>query len=182
MVTRLASRLSIDFGFRLPSAMDNRPLDFGEFEKRIDKILYVSATPAEYEQKHQEARAEQIIRPTGLLDPPIEVRPVAGQVDDLYNEIQQEVKKKNKVLVTTLTKRMAEELTDYLRGMDVKVKYLHSILRPLSVRRLFEIFEWVSLMFWLVSTCHVKVWIFQRLLWLPFWMQIRKVSYVRKPR
>lgn len=122
----------IDFGFRLPSAMDNRPLDFGEFEKRIDKILYVSATPAEYEQKHQEARAEQIIRPTGLLDPPIEVRPVAGQVDDLYNEIQQEVKKKNKVLVTTLTKRMAEELTDYLRGMDVKVKYLHSDIKTIE--------------------------------------------------
>ncbi len=116
----------IDYGFRLPSAMDNRPLDFSEFEKRVDKIMYVSATPGVYEKEHEENRLEQVIRPTGLLDPPIEVRPVEGQVDDLYNEIKKETEKKNKILVTTLTKRMAEELTDYLRGLDVKVKYLHS--------------------------------------------------------
>ena len=116
----------IEFGFRLPSAMDNRPLNFDEYETHLDKVLFVSATPGPYEDEHEEARAEQIIRPTGLLDPPIDVRPVEGQVDDLYREINVEVSKGNKVLVTTLTKRMAENLTDYLRKLDVKVKYLHS--------------------------------------------------------
>ena len=122
----------IDYGFRLPSAMDNRPLNFEEFEERVDKILYVSATPGPYEDEHEEARTEQIIRPTGLLDPPIDVRPIAGQVDDLYSEISSEVEKGNKVLVTTLTKRMAEELTEYLRGLNVKVKYLHSDIDTLE--------------------------------------------------
>ena len=116
----------IDFGFRLPSAMDNRPLNFEEFEERIDRALFVSATPGEYEALHEEGRAEQVIRPTGLLDPEISVRPVEGQIDDLYNEIKIETEKGNKVLVTTLTKRMAEELTNYLRELDIKVKYLHS--------------------------------------------------------
>ncbi len=122
----------IDYGFRLPSAMDNRPLNFEEFEERVDKILYVSATPAQYEKDTEENRAEQIIRPTGLLDPEIEVRPVEGQIDDLYSEIKKETEKGNKVLVTTLTKRMAEELTDYLRGLDIKVKYLHSDIDTLE--------------------------------------------------
>ncbi len=122
----------IDFGFRLPSAMDNRPLNFTEFEERIDKIMYVSATPGDYEAEHEENRAEQILRPTGLLDPEVVVRPVEGQVDDLYKEIRNETSKGNKVLVTTLTKRMAEELTDYLRGLDVKVKYLHSDIDTLE--------------------------------------------------
>ncbi|MCR5213137.1 MAG: excinuclease ABC subunit UvrB [Eubacterium sp.] len=122
----------IEFGFRLPSAMDNRPLNFEEYEDRLDKVLFVSATPGPYEVEHEEARAEQIIRPTGLLDPPIEVRPVAGQVDDLYKEINNEINKGNKVLVTTLTKRMAEELTEYLRGLNVKVKYLHSDIDTLE--------------------------------------------------
>ena len=116
----------INFGFRLPSAMDNRPLNFEEFEERTDKILFVSATPADYEKEHEEGRTEQVIRPTGLLDPEVDVRPVTGQIEDLFSEIQKETSKGNKVLVTTLTKRMAEELTDYLRGLDVKVKYLHS--------------------------------------------------------
>ncbi|MBQ1328602.1 MAG: excinuclease ABC subunit UvrB [Eubacterium sp.] len=122
----------IDYGFRLPSAMDNRPLNFEEFEERVDKILYVSATPAQYEKDTEENRAEQIIRPTGLLDPKIEVRPVEGQIDDLYSEIKKETEAGNKVLVTTLTKRMAEELTDYLRGLDIKVKYLHSDIDTLE--------------------------------------------------
>ncbi|MCR5149149.1 MAG: excinuclease ABC subunit UvrB [Eubacterium sp.] len=116
----------IDFGFRLPSAMDNRPLNFEEFEDRIDKALFVSATPGDYEKEHEENRVEQVIRPTGLLDPMIDVRPVEGQIDDLYSEIRKETAEGHKVLVTTLTKRMAEELTDYLKGLDVKVKYLHS--------------------------------------------------------
>ena len=122
----------IDFGFRLPSAMDNRPLNFDEFEERIDRVLYVSATPGPYEEEQEELRAEQIIRPTGLLDPAIDVRPVEGQIDDLYAEIRKETEQGHKILVTTLTKRMAEQLTDYLRGMDVKVKYLHSDIDTLE--------------------------------------------------
>jgi len=122
----------IDFGFRLPSAMDNRPLNFDEFEERIDRALYVSATPGPYEAEQEELRAEQIIRPTGLLDPAIDVRHVEGQIDDLYAEIRKETEQGHKILVTTLTKRMAEQLTEYLRGMDVKVKYLHSDIDTLE--------------------------------------------------
>ena len=122
----------VDFGFRLPSAKDNRPLNFEEFEQKIDQLLFVSATPSDYEQEHEMLRAEQIIRPTGLLDPQIEVRPVEGQIDDLLQEINREVEKNNKVLVTTLTKRMAEDLTSYLKEMGVKVKYLHSDIDTLE--------------------------------------------------
>ena len=116
----------VDYGFRLPSAKDNRPLNFEEFESMIDQMMFVSATPNVYEQEHELGRAEQIIRPTGLLDPEVEVRPVEGQIDDLITEINKEVAKKNKVLVTTLTKRMAEDLTDYMRDVGIRVKYLHS--------------------------------------------------------
>ncbi len=116
----------VDYGFRLPSAKDNRPLSFDEFESKIDQMLFVSATPSTYEAEHELDRAEQIIRPTGLLDPEVLVRPVEGQIDDLLGEIRKETKNGNKVLVTTLTKRMAEDLTDYLKDVDVKVKYLHS--------------------------------------------------------
>ncbi len=116
----------VDYGFRLPSAKDNRPLNFEEFESKIDQMLFVSATPNVYEEEHEMLRAEQIIRPTGLLDPKIEVRPVEGQIDDLLAEVHKEIANGNKVLVTTLTKRMAEDLTDYMREVGVKVKYLHS--------------------------------------------------------
>ena len=116
----------VDFGFRLPSAKDNRPLNFEEFEGKIDQMMFVSATPAEYEKNHELLRAEQIIRPTGLLDPEAEVRPTEGQIDDLISEIKKETSKKNKILVTTLTKRMAEDLTDYMREVGIRVKYLHS--------------------------------------------------------
>ena len=116
----------VDYGFRLPSALDNRPLNFNEFEQHIDKMMFVSATPSVYEEEHELLRAEQIIRPTGLLDPQVEVRPVEGQIDDLIGEINQEVEKKNKVMVTTLTKRMAEDLTDYMKEVGIRVKYLHS--------------------------------------------------------
>ena len=116
----------VDYGFRLPSAKDNRPLRFDEFEGMIDQMLFVSATPNTYEEEHELLRAEQIIRPTGLLDPEISVRPIEGQIDDLITEINKEVEKKNKVLVTTLTKRMAEDLTDYMRDVGIRVKYLHS--------------------------------------------------------
>ena len=122
----------VDYGFRLPSAKDNRPLNFGEFESKIDQMLFVSATPNIYEKEHELLRAEQIIRPTGLLDPEVEVRPVEGQIDDLIGEVNQEISKKNKVLITTLTKKMAEDLTDYMREVGIRVKYLHSDIDTLE--------------------------------------------------
>ncbi len=122
----------VDFGFRLPSALDNRPLNFSEFEEKIDQLLFVSATPGEYEAEHELLRAEQIIRPTGLLDPEITVRPIEGQIDDLIAEIHKETAKKHKVLVTTLTKRMAEDLTKYLKEAEIRVKYLHSDIDTLE--------------------------------------------------
>ena len=125
-------RTLVDYGFRLPSALDNRPLNFQEFEGKIDKVLFVSATPSVYESEHEQLRAEQMIRPTGLLDPKIEVRPVAGQVDDLVSEVNREVDGGNKVLITTLTKRMAEDLTDYMREAGVRIRYLHSDIDTLE--------------------------------------------------
>ena len=122
----------VDYGFRLPSAKDNRPLNFEEFESKINQVLFVSATPGVYEEEHELLRAEQVIRPTGLLDPEVEVRPVEGQIDDLIGEIKAEISKKNKVLVTTLTKRMAEDLTDYMREIGIHVKYLHSDIDTLE--------------------------------------------------
>lgn len=122
----------VNFGFRLPSAKDNRPLNFQEFEGKIDQLMFVSATPSVYEEEHELQRVEQIIRPTGLLDPEISVRPVEGQIDDLISEVNKEVEKKNKILVTTLTKRMAEELTDYMREVGIRVKYLHSDIDTLE--------------------------------------------------
>ena len=122
----------VDYGFRLPSALDNRPLNFDEFEQHIDQLLFVSATPSDYEAEHELLRTEQVIRPTGLLDPEIDVRPVEGQIDDLISEIKKEIEKKNKVLVTTLTKRMAEDLTDYMREVGIRVKYLHSDIDTLE--------------------------------------------------
>ncbi|MCI7469263.1 MAG: excinuclease ABC subunit UvrB [Lachnospiraceae bacterium] len=122
----------VDYGFRLPSALDNRPLNFHEWEQKIDQLLFVSATPGKYEEEHELLRAEQVIRPTGLLDPSIDVRPTEGQIDDLYSEIRKEADQHNKVLVTTLTKRMAEDLTDYLAELGVRVKYLHSDIDTLE--------------------------------------------------
>ena len=122
----------VEYGFRLPSALDNRPLNFEEFEGHIDQMLFVSATPGPYEEQHELLRAEQIIRPTGLLDPKIDVRPVHGQIDDLIGEIRATVKDGNKVLITTLTKKMAEDLTDYLQGAGIRVKYLHSDIDTLE--------------------------------------------------
>ena len=116
----------VEYGFRLPSAYDNRPLKFQEFEKKINQVVFVSATPADYELEHSENVAEQILRPTGLLDPEIIVRPIKGQIDDLYNSIQKTISKGYRILVTTLTKKMAEDLTDYFKDMNVKTRYLHS--------------------------------------------------------
>ena len=122
----------VDYGFRLPSAKDNRPLNFEEFESKINQVLFVSATPGEYEERNELLRADQIIRPTGLLDPEVEVRPVEGQIDDLIGEVNKEIEKKNKVLITTLTKRMAEDLTDYMRELGIRVRYLHSDIDTLE--------------------------------------------------
>ena len=123
----------INYGFRLPSAFDNRPLKFEEFEKRVNQVIFVSATPADYEKEHsKENVVEQIIRPTGLLDPKIEVRPVTNQVDDLIGQIRETVSKGNRVLVTTLTKKMAEDLTSYLVGIDIRVRYMHSDIKALE--------------------------------------------------
>lgn len=129
---RSRKKTLVEYGFRLPSALDNRPLNFEEFESKIDQMLFVSATPSDYEEAHEMLRAEQIIRPTGLLDPPIEVRPVEGQIDDLVSEVNREIEKKGKVLITTLTKRMAEDLTDYMRDAGIRVKYLHSDIDTLE--------------------------------------------------
>lgn len=126
----------VDYGFRLPSALDNRPLSFEEFEQKIDQILFVSATPGEYEENHEMLRAEQIIRPTGLLDPEISVRPVEGQIDDLIGEIRKETAEHHKVLVTTLTKRMAEDLTKYMKETGIRVNYLHSDIDALERAKL----------------------------------------------
>lgn len=125
-------RTLVNYGFRLPSALDNRPLSFEEFESKIDQILFVSATPGKYEGDHELLRTEQVIRPTGLLDPEISVRPVEGQIDDLLAEVKKEIAQKNKILITTLTKRMAEDLTDYMRELGIRVKYLHSDIDTLE--------------------------------------------------
>ena len=136
----------VNYGFRLPSAFDNRPLKFDEFEQRLNQVVFVSATPADYKKEHsKENVVEQIIRPTGLLDPEIEVKPVTNQIDDLIEQIRQRVEKKQRVLVTTLTKKMAEDLTSYLASLDIKVRYMHSeikalermeIIRDLRLRRI----------------------------------------------
>ena len=122
----------VDYGVRLPSAKDNRPLSFEEFENKLDQVLFVSATPGDYEYDHELLRAEQIIRPTGLLDPKVEVRPVEGQIDDLISEVNKETAKKNKILITTLTKRMAEDLTQYMKDVGIRVRYLHSDIDTLE--------------------------------------------------
>ena len=122
----------VDYGFRLPSALDNRPLNFEEFEGHIDQMMFVSATPSVYEEEHELLRTEQIIRPTGLLDPEVDVRPVEGQIDDLIAEVKKETSRHNKVLITTLTKRMAEDLTDYMKEVGIRVKYLHSDIDTLE--------------------------------------------------
>ncbi len=122
----------VDYGFRLPSALDNRPLNFAEFESRIDQMLFVSATPSVYEEEHELFRAQQLIRPTGLLDPKVSVRPVEGQIDDLIAEVRKEVEQHSKVMITTLTKRMAEDLTDYMRQAGIRVRYLHSDIDTLE--------------------------------------------------
>jgi len=129
---RARKEVLVDYGFRLPSALDNRPLTFTEFDKHINKVIYVSATPAEYELSRSPKPAQQVIRPTGLLDPIIELRPIEGQIDDLIGEIRKTIAKRQRVLITTLTKRMSEDLTDYLKEINIKVTYLHSDVETLE--------------------------------------------------
>ena len=125
-------QILVDYGFRLPSAKDNRPLSFDEFENKLDQVLFVSATPGQYEAEHELLRAEQIIRPTGLLDPKVEVRPIEGQIDDLISEVNKETDRGHKILITTLTKRMAEDLTEYMKDVGIRVRYLHSDIDTLE--------------------------------------------------
>jgi len=122
----------VEYGFRLPSALDNRPLNFTEFEQRINNVIYTSATPAEYEYEHSQQVVEQLVRPTGLLEPTVEIKPTKGQIDDLLEQIKTRVDKKERCLVTTLTKRMAEELADYLIELEIKTHYLHSEINTLE--------------------------------------------------
>ena len=129
---RARKQTLVDYGFRLPSALDNRPLNFEEFEKKINEVIYVSATPGDYELEQAGSYVEQIIRPTGLLDPTFEVRKTKGQIDDLVGEINERIAKNERVLITTLTIRMAEELTTYLKKLDIKVAYLHSEVKSLD--------------------------------------------------
>lgn len=170
----------VDYGFRLPSAKDNRPLNFEEFESKIDQMLFVSATPNTYEDEHELLRAEQIIRPTGLLDPEVVVRPVEGQIDDLIGEVNKETAKKHKVLITTLTKRMAEDLTDYMKELGIRVKYLHSDIDTLERAEIIRDCVWMCLMFWLELICSGKDWIFRRSHLWRFWMQTKRDSYVQR--
>ena len=171
-------RTLVEYGFRLPSALDNRPLSFDEFESKIDQVMFVSATPGKYEEEHELLRAEQVIRPTGLLDPEVEVRPVEGQIDDLIGEVNKEIANKHKILITTLTKRMAEDLTDYMRELGIRVRYLHSDIDTLErteiVRDMrLDVFDVLVG----INFCE-KVWIFRKSHWLQFWMQIKKDSCV----
>ena len=163
----------VDYGFRLPSALDNRPLNFEEFESKINQMLFVSATPSTYEEEHELQRVEQIIRPTGLLDPEISVRPVEGQIDDLIAEVNKETAAHNKVLITTLTKRMAEDLTSYMKEAGIRVRYLHSDIDTLERAQIIRDMR--------LSIFCVRALIFRKLrLWL-FLMQIRKVFCALRP-
>ena len=154
---RSRKEMLVEYGFRLPSAFDNRPLNFNEFTNRLDKVIYVSATPAAYELERAEQVAEQIIRPTGLLDPEISVRPTEGQLDDLLVEIRNGVEKRARTLITTLTKRMAEDLTEYLEGEGVKVKYLHHDVKTVERMEIVRELRLAFLMFLWASICCGKV-------------------------
>lgn len=166
----------VEHGFRLPSALDNRPLRFDEFEARIPQFIYVSATPGDYELRVSQNDVEQIIRPTGLLDPKIDVRPVRGQIDDLEDEIRERVARKERVLVTTLTKRMAEDLTDHLLDAGIKVNYMHSDTATMDRVEILRSCARERSMFSLASTCFARAWISPRSHWWQFSMPIRKAS------
>ena len=164
----------VDYGFRLPSALDNRPLKFEEFESKMRQAIFVSATPAAYEKEHAGQVVEQVVRPTGLVDPQVEVRPAVNQVDDVLGEIRIRVDKNERVLITTLTKRMAEQLTDYLSENGVKVRYLHSDVDTVEWSRFCATYVWVRLTCWLVSICCARASTFPKCLWWRFWMPTKR--------
>jgi excinuclease ABC subunit B len=168
---RARKEVLVEHGFRLPSALDNRPLTFTEFEQHMNQVVYVSATPAEYELSRSPEPAQQVIRPTGLLDPLIEVRPVEGQVDDLISEIRLTVEKQQRVLVTTLTKRMAEDLAEYLQELKIKVSYIHSEIDTCAI------YGWAFMTCWSASTCCAKDWICQKSAWWRYWTPTKKAFY-----
>ena len=157
-IARVKTNL-VDYGFRLPSALDNRPLKFEEFESKMRQTVFVSATPAEYEKQHADQIVEQVVRPTGLVDPRIEVRPLLSQVDDLLNEIHERVKLNERVLVTTLTKRMSEQLTEYLGDNGVKVRYLHSDIDTVERVEILRDLRLGAFDVWSGLTYCAKVWI-----------------------
>ena len=171
----------VNYGFRLPSAYDNRPLNFHEFDEKINQVIYVSATPGEYERTRSGQIVEQVIRPTGLLDPVVEVRPIEGQIDDLIGEINERTARQERVLVTTLTKKMAEDLTTYLAKGGDQGAICTRRWPPWSGWRSSGICVWQNSMYWWASICCGRAWIFRRSVWWPFWMQIRRASFARKP-
>ncbi len=166
----------VNYGFRLPSAMDNRPLKLDEFETRMRQTVFVSATPAAYEQERSDNTVEQVVRPTGLVDPLVEVLPATTQVDDLLGQIKARTSVGERVLVTTLTKRMAEDLTDFLTEHGVKVRYLYSTSIRWSGSKSFVICGWAPSMCWWASTCCARAWIFPRCPWWPFWTPTKRDS------
>lgn len=169
----------VDYGFRLPSALDNRPLKFEEFERLMRQTIFVSATPSDYEKQHQGQVVEQVVRPTGLIDPVVLVRPAMTQVDDLLSEIRKRIAVSERVLVTTLTKRMAEDLTDYLRENGIKVRYVHSDIDTVERVEIIRDLRLGNSTCWWASTCCGKVWTSPRYPWWPFSMRTRRASCVR---
>ena len=172
----------VEYGFRLPSALDNRPLRFEEWERLAPQMIFVSATPSTYEAQMGGQTVEQVVRPTGLLDPEIIIRPAISQVDDLLSEIKSVVEGKERVLVTTLTKRMSEDLTEYLDEHGVRVRYLHSDIDTVERMEIIRDLRWVSLTCWWVLTCCVKGSICRRFLWWRSLMRTKKVFCVRSVR
>jgi excinuclease ABC subunit B len=169
----------VEYGFRLPSALDNRPLKFEEFERRMRQVIFVSATPADYEKTHSGQVVDQVVRPTGLIDPEIEVRPATHQVDDVLQEIRLRVERGERVLITTLTKRMAEQLTDYLGDNGVKVRYLHSDVDTVErVEIIRDLRLGVSTCWW-ASTCCARAWTSPKSRWWPSWTPTRKAFCVQ---
>lgn len=175
-------RTLVDHGFRLPSALDNRPLKWEEFLERIGQTVYLSATPGPYELSRGDGQVEQIIRPTGLIDPEVIVKPTEGQIDDLVHEIRARVEKDERVLVTTLTKKMSEDLTDYLLGLDIRVRYLHSDIDTLRRVELLRELRAASTTCWSASTCSARAWTCPRCPWWRSWTRTRRASCAPAPR
>jgi hypothetical protein len=166
----------VGYGFRLPSALDNRPLKFDEFERLMPQTVFVSATPAEYEKEHQGQVVEQVVRPTGLIDPMVEVRPAMTQVDDLLGEIKKRLAVNERVLVTVLTKRMAEDLTDYLADNGIRCATCTRTSTPWSASRSSATCAWASSTCWWASTCCARAWTSPRCRWWRSWMRTRRAS------